>query len=175
MQYGVSTDSEFFGVSSSFPAASAWNKFPTPQKPLTRYKFASVELMHSADLLIVSRQTYSILDWLGDLGGLLDALYLIANLFMGPLSAWALKATLMSTIFFRKSSNYQEENHRQTTRQNGDQAGNFDSKEPAFLSKVTADFKSLVAIPFLSYWKAHFCCRRDYKRMLAMAESAVTK
>ena len=44
------------------------------------------------------------LDWLGDMGGLLDALYIIGISFMTPLSTFALKSKMLSTMFrFRKS------------------------------------------------------------------------
>ena len=53
---------------------------------------------------MVTRQTYSILDWLGDMGGLFDALYLIGMIIVAPISNFALKAELLSSMFrFRGS------------------------------------------------------------------------
>ena len=52
----------------------------------------------------MNRQTYSLLDWLGDMGGLLDALYLIGMIVMSPFAEFALKTELLSSIFrFRGS------------------------------------------------------------------------
>ena len=59
------------------PQTSAWNKFPTPKNPLSRYKFTSIEVNFSPDVRTIFRQTYNILDWLGDVGGLTDALIII--------------------------------------------------------------------------------------------------
>ena len=39
------------------------------------------------------------LDWLGDVGGLFDALRLIARLLIGPIAALTLKAELLSHFF----------------------------------------------------------------------------
>ena len=86
------------------PETSAWNKFPTDEDPLSRYKFTSVEVNFSADQLIVDRSTYSLLDWLGDMGGLLDALYLLGAIFMSPISNFALNADLLSYLFRYRGS-----------------------------------------------------------------------
>ena len=40
-----------------------------------------------------------ILDWLGDLGGLLDALVVIFGVLMGPVESFTLKAHMMSNMF----------------------------------------------------------------------------
>ena len=42
----------------------------------------------------MSRQTYSFLDWLGDCGGLIDALALIGRLVASPFAAYALHKKL---------------------------------------------------------------------------------
>lgn len=46
----------------------------------------------------ISRQTYSLLDWLGDWGGLMDALFMVAQAFLSPFSALALKAKVAATF-----------------------------------------------------------------------------
>lgn len=55
------------------------------------------------DKLRWSRQTYSLLDWLGDLGGLHDALLILCRLLIDPVSSFALQMTLLTT-FFRTDS-----------------------------------------------------------------------
>ena len=47
----------------------------------------------------INRSAYSLLDWLGDVGGLFDALRLIASMLAGPFAALALKAELLSQVF----------------------------------------------------------------------------
>ena len=50
-----------------------------------------------------NRQTYSLLDWLGDLGGLFDALLYICRMLISPLSVYSLKQTILSNMFRFKS------------------------------------------------------------------------
>jgi len=38
-----------------------------------------MEIILHPDKLVVNRQTYSLLDWLGDMGGLFDALKIIVE------------------------------------------------------------------------------------------------
>ena len=69
---------------------SSWNTYPTRENPSSRYKFMSIEVNMNLDKKRFSRQTYSLLDWLGDIGGLSDALLPIVGLLVSPLSSFAL-------------------------------------------------------------------------------------
>ena len=60
---------------------SAWNDYPT------RYKFIGVEILLNFDLNAYSRNTYSLLQWFGDLGGLEQALKLIGSLLVSRLAS----------------------------------------------------------------------------------------
>ena len=71
------------------------------------YKFNSFHLELHQEHMTLERSTYSGLEWLGDVGGLFDGLRLIAQLVIGPFSAFALKAELLKK-FFRLSSNYKQ-------------------------------------------------------------------
>ena len=51
------------------------------------------------DQKIINRETYSGLDFLGDLGGLFDAFKIIGGIFVAPVSGFALNSRLLSTIF----------------------------------------------------------------------------
>ena len=51
-----------------------------------------------------TRQTYSILDWLGDLGGLFDALAHVCRVLISPISVFALKSSLLTSFFRFKPS-----------------------------------------------------------------------
>ena len=53
---------------------------------------------------MVTRQTYSFLDWLGDMGGLFDALYLLGMIILAPISNFALNAELLSSMFRYRGS-----------------------------------------------------------------------
>ena len=53
----------------------------------------------SLDRLRWNRSTYSLLDWMGDLGGLFDALMTLCSLLVAPLANFSMKMTLMTTFF----------------------------------------------------------------------------
>ena len=65
-----------------------WKNYPT------LYKFFSMSIKISPDVLKIRRKTDSLLDWLGDWGGLLDSLYFISDILLSPLSAYIMKSKL---------------------------------------------------------------------------------
>ena len=44
----------------------------------------------------IERQTYSILDWLGDVGGLLDGLKIIGSLLIAPIASFTMRVELFN-------------------------------------------------------------------------------
>ena len=46
----------------------------------------------------INRETYNLLGWLGDWGGLMDALFMIADVIVAPFSAIALKGRLVTAL-----------------------------------------------------------------------------
>ena len=81
------------------PQLSSWNTYPTPEDPSARYKYAGVDILLDPDLKLWTRQSYSSLDFLGDLGGLYDALRLIFGIFVAPLASFSLRSSMMTSIF----------------------------------------------------------------------------
>ena len=59
-----------------------------------KYKFTSLFLTLRKDVRVTERQTYSDLDWLADIGGLIDALYLIGTYSLSPIVNYALNNQL---------------------------------------------------------------------------------
>ena len=55
LQYGVTKQTNFYTNTMLSSAVSSWNKFPTPENPLTRYKFTSFEVNFSPDFHTISR------------------------------------------------------------------------------------------------------------------------
>lgn len=74
------------------------------ENPLSKYKFTSLEVNLSLHKKVINRQTYSLLDWLGDFGGLIDGLYYLCKFLMSPVTAFSLQATLLSTLFRQRPS-----------------------------------------------------------------------
>ena len=75
------------------------NNYPTPESPDGRYKFSSFSMFTSPDLTVTERSTYSILEWLGDIGGLYDALFLICSALVKPFSSFWLTTEMISALF----------------------------------------------------------------------------
>ena len=75
---------------------------------MSLYKYASVEINLHKELRVINRQTYGLLDWLGDCGGLLDALFFIGEGLMQPLAAFAVQSKLVSMIISYLPSNDKE-------------------------------------------------------------------
>ena len=50
-------------------------------------------------MFILERQTYSLLDWLGDVGGLYDGLGIVVGAFVSTLSSIRLKNKLLDLVF----------------------------------------------------------------------------
>ena len=63
------------------------------------YKFVSVELNLSTQKLVIMRETYDVLSWLGDIGGLTDCLIIIAKFILKPFTSFGLKTFLLSGLF----------------------------------------------------------------------------
>lgn len=53
---------------------------------------------------MTERETYSLLEWLGDIGGLFDALILIAGAIVAPVASFNMNSVLLSSIFRYVSS-----------------------------------------------------------------------
>ena len=61
----------------------------------------TVEGYVSLDSLVIERESYSLLEWLGDIGGLLDAQFYICRFLVGPIATFRLKSLLLSSVFRR--------------------------------------------------------------------------
>ena len=67
------------------------------------YKYVSFELNLSPDIVQWNRQTYSFLDFLGDIGGLKDGLVLLGAIIISHSTAFNLKATLLAELFYLRN------------------------------------------------------------------------
>ena len=67
------------------------------------------------DKVIYSRTTYSLLEWLGDVGGVFDALYLIFRFILAPIAAHNMSATLMSHLIRERPSDTDKFKRMDTT------------------------------------------------------------
>ena len=80
--------------------------FPTPDEPYGPYTYASLAItkLRVYDLKVYNRKTYSLLDWLGDVGGLIDGLYLIGEILVTGYSVSSLESYLAVALIWVRSS-----------------------------------------------------------------------
>ena len=55
----------------------------------------------SQDVTIIERSTYTMLEWLGDIGGLFDALAIIGRVLIAPVAAISMQAKLLNKAFWQ--------------------------------------------------------------------------
>lgn len=66
------------------------------------YKFGSFEINLSQDRTSWHRSTYSLLDYLGDLGGLINALRHSCAILVAPMASFTVKRQLMQSVFYER-------------------------------------------------------------------------
>ena len=113
IQWGQQDDITFYDVNFQGMLISSYSDWPEKgvkyEAPAGRYKFSSLALYLDQDETIIERQTYSMLDWLGDIGGLADALHFIAQFVVEPFVDFALQVKLMQSIFVTLKNKQNEE------------------------------------------------------------------
>ena len=90
----VEFESTYWGDSGT----SDYSEWPTKEDP-SLYKFNGVWLELSKEKVIIERQTYSLLEWLGDVGGLFDGLHIIFGQLLKPFALFSMKWTVFQHIF----------------------------------------------------------------------------
>ena len=75
--------------------SSGLNVWPTRENP-SMYKFNSFYMELKQEKSTLERQTYSLLEWVGDVGGLYDGLSIIGHFLTGPIAVFAVKVDVLS-------------------------------------------------------------------------------
>ena len=116
-----------------------------------------------------TRQTYSVLDWLGDIGGLHDILVLIVELFLQSYQGFYQARLILTSLFHLMPDLTQKEEERKRDKP-------YSKQQSAVQETLSSDTKSIQWMCFPSYC---FCCRsrsrRDYSRKLDMATTQIER
>ena len=83
IRYGQTVERELTNSRESHQFFSAWNDYPDEENRLGLYQYGRVIVMHSMDMIIHNRETYGFLEWIGDIGGVLEGL----TFFLTPFTA----------------------------------------------------------------------------------------
>ena len=80
------------------PEVSGWTD-NLEDNPEGFYKFASIAFWPNSEVIKSSRQTYSLFDWLGDIGGLNDALFIIVEISLISFRKFSLSSFILTQLF----------------------------------------------------------------------------
>jgi len=72
---------------------SAWTSYPE------RYKFLSIQIQVSDIIKVTSRETYSLLEFLGDIGGLAEFVFIFISFFAKRFGQMNLQAFLANKMY----------------------------------------------------------------------------
>ena len=67
--------------------------------PLGIYKFTSLNVSLDSSIKAFTRETYDVLSWLGDCGGLRDGIIWIGSVIISAFSSYSAKNLLLTTLF----------------------------------------------------------------------------
>ena len=80
---------------------SSWTDYPF------KYKFMSIEFNLNLDITYTDRTAYDFLNWMGDIGGVLEILLLACNAIALPFSVIRIKALVSNRMFHLSAANQQ--------------------------------------------------------------------
>ena len=133
-----------------------------------------------------TRQTYSLLDWLGDLGGLIDIMIYIGRALVEPVSRFTLQSALMASFFrFKRDSKPNQNMHKKNKVATDTQVETLNveskkQKEP-LADIVKREFLASQKIPLLGFFAVNcFCCfsfrkAQKYRQILNKSKSRLEK
>ena len=107
LQYGQETVTMFYGIDQPSYHISAWSD-NLIEKPDGKYKFTSMELNLKLKEKIIFRETYDVLSFIGDVGGLADGLLMLFSFLLSPYTSFKLRSYLLSHLFRRLPENVHE-------------------------------------------------------------------
>ena len=132
-------------------------------------------------MLTINRETYSLLDWMGDCGGLFDALVMVIGFFVGPLAMFSMQATLLSSFFKFKpkgDDSAQSTGSDQTAKQFLELSCNPEKTtkdDLAVAETIIRDFSLQRSIEKLGFYATNLLCKKSYKKKMVKAHSKLEK
>lgn len=90
---GIDQDYDFWELEIGKPAISTWNQFPH------RYKICGVQIVLSHDVDAYTRKSYDILEYLGEIGGIVEFFILFGVLVIGWFNKYTANSFLVSMLY----------------------------------------------------------------------------
>ena len=115
--------------------------------PDGQYKFGSMSLQLNREQTMIIRQAYGLLDYFGDIGGLIDGLYYLISMLFSPFWKFSISSHMLSKLF--RTGPKQKAPMTQSSQ----------------LSLLQRDFRTLPSIPKMRFIRYFFCRRaKDRKK-----------
>ena len=89
------SEEEFERMTFEGALPSSYSTWPTQEAP-SLYKINSFWIEISSSLTTIERKTFSLLEWLCDVGGLFEGLKIIGGFFIAPIVSFALRVKLLT-------------------------------------------------------------------------------
>ena len=100
LQYGQETETMFYELERPTYHVSAWTD-DLIEKPNGKYKFTSMEVNMKLKEKVTMRDTYDVLSFVGDIGGLVDGLMMLGSFLLSPYTSFKLRSYLLSHLYRR--------------------------------------------------------------------------
>ena len=128
--------------------------YPTPESPTDLYKFASIYIEFGQSMTETERQTYSLLELFGDVGGLFDGLKILIGIVLAPISAFNMRSMILIKAF------------RQEPKDDGTRVDELMSTKK-MTNKFTNHYIGLKRVQKQGYIESYFRCTkgRAHRRM----------
>ena len=101
VQFGQVDNLEFHHLENEELRLSSWTD-DLSKIPNGKRKFTSVMIMLDPNKKVTVRQTYGLLDYFGDIGGLIDFLYYLGAFVLHPLWQFLYSSHMLSSLFRAK-------------------------------------------------------------------------
>ena len=75
--------------------------FPSEENPTNRYKFNSIDIYFNQDKKVITRTTYTLFDFMSEVGGFVFILYVLGGLILAPVTRYNLRMKLLTSSVFR--------------------------------------------------------------------------
>lgn len=159
IDFGVTDDELLSSYQLTGPYSSKWQQYPH------HYKFVGVDVNFTTTLHVIERSTYGLLEFVGDMGGLLDALMIMGALLVYPMAEWHIKNTILHALFMFKPRNSEE------TKVGGNGPKDIDYFATEHLRKV----QKIVPLSYGRYLALSCRERKRRNRLMKLSEVKYTK
>jgi len=157
---GIETEYTFWHLESTKPPQSS-SLIYYPES----YKITGLEILVSYDVIRINRETYSLLQFMGDVGGLYDALFYLCLILLSNFNEVSLFSTMMPQLFVKDTkSEFKEKNVPPINPATTDQ--------DHLAEQMKSVFGSLKQIVLPSEWNLLFFSkeRRSFQKKLKIAQ-----